>query len=179
MVKRIGFVLLILWWSLSTGASAQVRRKTCGQPCSYPAGARALPNESDFLKMLALSGARLAENPPSFTCSSLAARAEGFSTSIALDFGPVPKGFRDLDGVEVDGNAALQSALHELFLEGTGFSISHRTTLNKRRVVVARHIENDRQAMVYVDTKTGAIAGLRLRGYPTNQPVTALQCWTD
>ena len=176
MLKRTTFLPLILLCTV-IDAEPQPRRKVNGPPFSYPPGGHVLQDQNEVLKLLAARGARLAASPPAFTCSSLAARAAGFRTSITLDFGSVPKGFRDLDGVEIDGTETLQGALRELFLEGATFTYGYHTTLEKRRVVVARHVEDDRDAMVYVDFKTGAIAGLRLRGYPIRQPVAALQCW--
>ena len=176
MSRRTTCLFLLLLCTV-VDAEPQPRRKVYGPPVSYPPGGNVRQDQNEILKLLAASGARLAASPPDFTCSSLAARAAGFRTSIALDFGPVPKGFRDLDRAEVDGTETLQGALRDLFLDDASFTYGYHTTLKKRRVVVVRHVELDRDAMVYVDLKTGAIAGLRLRGYPISQPVAALQCW--
>ena len=115
-----------------------------------------------------------------FECSSLTARATGLGTgrgtSIAVDFGPTPKGFQDLEAsARVDGSDTLRQAFGELFGFRVEFMVDEIVwARKKRRVAVARHNEEGRQAMVYVDIASGDILGLRLRGYGSPQHVAAM-----
>lgn len=134
------FVSLLLLCLAPVADEAQFRRINYPDPV----GTAPARDPEELLRMMAVSSARLAASPmEGFTCSSFATRAEKFRTSIALDFGPVPKGFQDLTSIEVDGTEVLRQAFTELFTQGVTFTAGHWSSVKRW----GRHSELSRDVL--------------------------------